>query len=189
MSVLSVIRRVLSAKLKKKYLYFVVCRGDKIRYLRQTGVRIGEGCDILNRVESYEGEPWLIEIGNRVTVTANVGFITHDGSSRLFRDRLPGSSPYGNRFGTIVIRDNCFIGIDSLIMPGVTIGPNSIVGVRSLVNKDVPPGTVVAGIPARVICTLDEYVERYKQKMVPIDAKDREALRKELTRKLWGEER
>lgn len=189
MGFFSLARNVISEKVSTKYRYFVVCGGDKVRYLRSLGVRIGEGCDILNRVENYLTEPWLIEIGNRVTVTSGVGFITHDGSSRLFRDGLPGSSPFGNRFATIVIRDNCFIGVDSIIMPGVTIGPNSIVGVRSLVNKDVPPGVVVAGAPARVICTLDEYIERYRQKMIPIDAKDRDALRKELTWKLWGEER
>jgi len=189
MGLISSVGKALWKKWSRKYRYFVTCRGDKVRYLRMAGVRIGEGCDLLNAVECYEAEPWLIEIGNRVTVTSGVGFVTHDGSSRLFRGQLPGSSPWGNRFAPIIIRDNCFIGVDSTLMPGVTIGPNSIVGVRSLVTKDVPPGTVVAGIPARVVCTLEEYIEKYKQKMLPIEAKNREELRKELTRRFWGEER
>jgi serine acetyltransferase len=74
-------------------------------------------------------------------------------------------------------------------MPGVKIGPNSIVGVNSVVTTDVPPATVVAGTPARPICTLEEYKDRYKSKTIPIAASNREALRKELTQRLWGEER
>jgi acetyltransferase-like isoleucine patch superfamily enzyme len=175
-------------KLKIRVEYYLLCRGDKIRYLRRKGVRIGEGCDLLNGVECY-AEPWLIEIGNRVTITSGVGFVTHDGSSRLFRDTLPGSSRFGNRFGRIIVRDNCFIGVGSIVMPDVTIGPNSIVGVHSVVTKDVPPGTVVAGIPARTICTLDEYINKYKEKMIPLTATDWQSLRRELTMKLWGEER
>lgn len=189
MAFLGTILSLLYKKVYGKYVYFILSRADKVRYLRRQGVKIGEGCDILNRIENYGTEPWLIQIGNRVTITNGVGLITHDGSSRLFRDQLPGSSRWGNRFGTIIIEDNCFIGIDSLILPGVRIGPNSIVGVRSVVTRDVPPFTVVAGVPARPICTLDEYIEKYKYKMVPIQATDREALRKELTTQFWGEER
>jgi serine acetyltransferase len=74
-------------------------------------------------------------------------------------------------------------------MPGVSIGPNSIVGVGSVVNKDVPPDTVVAGVPARPIYTLDEYIDRYGSKMIPIQAETRKDLRRELTRRFWGEER
>lgn len=176
-------------RVKTKLVYYVLCRGDKIRYLRREGVRIGEGCDILNGIECFQSEPWLIEIGNRVTITTGVGFVNHDGSSRLFRNALPGSSRFGNRFGKIVIHDNCFIGIDSLILPDVVIGPNSIVGVRSVVTKDVPPGTVVAGAPARPICTLEEYIAKYKEKMIPLTATDWPSLRRELTKKIWGEER
>lgn len=179
----------LCGKIYTRLDYYVLCRGDKIRYLRKRGVRIGEGCDLLNGIECYRSEPWLIEIGNRVTVTSGVGFITHDGSSRLFRHKLPGSSSYGNRYGKIVIRDNCFIGVGSIILPDVTIGPNSIVGVHSVVTRDVPPNTVVAGSPARPICTLEEYIEKYKRKMVRITATDWPSLRRELTRTFWGEER
>ncbi len=115
--------------------------------------------------------------------------ITHDGSSRVFRSELKNANPYGNRFGAIKICDNSFVGINAILMPGVTIGPYSIVGAGSVVTKSIPPNSVAAGNPARVICSLDEYIERYQEKMIPLEAQDRASLRRELTQKLWGEER
>jgi len=157
--------------------------------MRSLGVRIGKNCELWNLPENYGSEPWLIEIGDNVTITAGVWLITHDASSRLFRGTLPNSSPYGNRFGRIQILDNCFIGIDSIILPDVQIGPNSIVGAGSVVVKDIPPNTVVAGVPAQKIANLDDYIESYKEKMIPIQSKNRRDLRRELTLYFWGEER
>ena len=168
---------------------YLLYRGNKVAYLRHLGVRIGEGCDLLNGVKDFGSEPWLIELGQRVTLAHGVVLITHDGSSRLFRQSIPGSSRWGNRFGTIRIHDNSFVGVNTLILPDVQIGPNSIVGAGSVVSKDVPPQMVVAGVPARPICTLAEYVERYQQKMTPISATTSQELRRELTQKLWGEVR
>jgi acetyltransferase-like isoleucine patch superfamily enzyme len=169
--------------------YAVLCRGSRIAFLRRKGVKIGEGCQILNTVDDYGSEPWLIEIGSRVTVTRGVIFLTHDGSSRLFRDQIPNGSRWGNRFGRILIHDGSFIGANSILMPDVEIGPNSIVGVGSVVNKNVPPGMVYAGVPAKPICTLEEYIQRYSQKMIPIQAATRADLRRELTTYFWGEQR
>ena len=165
-------------------------RGNKIAYLRHLGVRIGQNCTLVNSIQDYGSEPWLIELGNHVQIAHGVVFITHDGASRLFRHRVPGASLlWGNRFGTVRVLDNSFIGVNALVLPGVQIGPNSIVGAGSVVSKDVPPDSVVAGVPARLICSLEEYVQRYEQKMIPIEALDRQALRRELTQKLWGEPR
>jgi len=169
--------------------YYLLYKGNLVNYLRYLGVRIGENCELWNLPEDYGSEPWLIEIGDQVTITAGVRFITHDASSRLFRKTLPDSSLYGNRFGRIHVLDNCFIGINSIILPGVKIGPNSIVGAGSVVVKDVPPNTVVAGVPSRMIGSLNEYIERYKEKIVPIKSKNRKDLRRELTLYFWGEER
>lgn len=169
--------------------YHLRCRGDKVEYLRLLGVRIGEGCSIYTDPHNFGTEPWLIEIGNNVTLGQGVLLITHDGTSRLFRDRLPGMSPFGNRFGTIVIRDNCFIGDNAILLPGIEIGPDSAVGAGSVVTRTVPPRTVVAGNPARPIKGLDEYIKIYLQRMIPLEATDRAALRRELTTKLWGHER
>ncbi len=168
---------------------YVVHKGNFENFLRSRGVKIGENCQLLNRIENYGTEPWLIEIGNKVTVTYGVFFINHDGSSRLFRKNLSKSSIYGNKFGAIRILDNCFIGINSIILPGVTIGPNSIVGAGSVVHKDIKPNMVVAGVPAKEISNLDDFIVKYTQKMIPISATNRKELRKELTFYFWGEER
>ncbi len=181
--------RALFKKLEAVVQYYLIHRGNKVDYLRGLGVRIGGDCEILTDASNFGTEPWLIEIGRRVTLTQGVILLTHDGANRVFRHMLAESSRWGNRFGPIRVLDNSFVGANSILMPGVTIGPNSIVGVGSVVNKDVAPNTVVAGVPARPICSLEEYVERYRQKMIPIHASNRSELRRELTRRFWGEER
>ncbi len=100
----------------------MICRGNRVCYLRRQGVKIGEDFDLLNPC-GYGSEPRLIELDNRVTTTEGVQLITHDASSRLFRHNLPGSSRFGNRVGTITIHDDCFVGINSIVLPGVSIGP------------------------------------------------------------------
>jgi acetyltransferase-like isoleucine patch superfamily enzyme len=181
--------RRIGGALSSLFERYVLCFGRKIPYLRRLGVRIGPGCQIVARVKDFGTEPWLIEIGAFVNIADGVVFVTHDGTSRIFRDRIEGGSPYGNSFAPITIRDNCFIGLRSILMPGVTVGEGSVVGAMSLVNKDVPRGVVVSGIPARVRCTVEEYVERYRARMIPGLPSTRPELRKELTRRFWGEER
>lgn len=170
--------------------YVIRYKGDKVAYLRYLGVRIGANCSILTSIEHFGSEPWLVELGDNVTLSAGVALVTHDGSSRLFRGIVDGMNPlYGNLFGTIYISNNSFISLNTIILPNVRIGPNAIVGAGSVVTRDVPPNSVYAGVPARHICSLDEYIEKYKSKMIPIMSSDRTLLRQELTERLWGEGR
>jgi len=120
-------------------------------YFRQQGAHIGVDCRLL--IRELSSEPFLIRIGNHCTIAGDVALLTHDGGTWVFTEELP--SLQG--FGMIDIRDNCFIGYRSTILPDVQIGPNSIVAASAVVTKDVPPGTVVAGCPAKTICTLEEY--------------------------------
>jgi acetyltransferase-like isoleucine patch superfamily enzyme len=120
-------------------------------YYRKLGIDVGEDCRIFANI--LISEPRLLKIGNHVTITKGVQLITHDGGTWVLRLKYPGHG----RPGPIVIHDNCFIGINSVILPNVSIGPNSLVGAGAVVTKDVASGTVVAGNPARVIKTLDDY--------------------------------
>lgn len=123
-------------------------------YFKKQGAQIGEN----NRIEirNLGTEPYLIKIGNHCTIAPGVYFGTHDGSPWLFTEEYPSLQ----KFDTIVIKDNCFIGQNAILLGGVNIGPNSIVGAGSVVTKDVPPNVVVAGNPARVICSIEEYKEK-----------------------------
>jgi acetyltransferase-like isoleucine patch superfamily enzyme len=171
--------------LLKYFKYLVVFRLDKVKYLRSMGVEIGSGCALLNKVTHYGSEPYLLKIGNKVTICADVFLITHDASSRLFRDNIEGANrTFGNTFGRVTINDNCFIGVKSTLLPGVEIGPNSIVGAGSVVTKSIPPNSVAVGNPAKVIKTLDRFIDEYSANLLPINASDRNSLRNELMTKL-----
>lgn len=155
-------------RLIKKVLVLVGSSNTKIKYARKSGVKIGEGCTLLGRVE-WGSEPYLIEIGDNVRITSGVFFVTHDGGVHVLRREWDGheASPNLDLFKRIKIGSNVFIGIRTTIMPGVTIGDNVIIGAGSIVTKDIPSNTVACGVPARPIRTLEEYAEKAKRIGVP----------------------
>ena len=124
---------------------------------RLRGVQIADDCRIMNEV-SFGSEPYLVSIGRHVTIRGRVSFVTHDGATWILR-RLPQYAT-AVKYGRITIRDNCFIGFGSVILPGVSIGPNSVVAANSLVTRDVPPDTIAGGSPARPLMTAEEYGEK-----------------------------
>ena len=115
---------------------------------------MGEDCRLPST--NFGSELWLIEIGDHVEITGEVYFITHDGATWVIRGNERAKDVI--KYGKIVIKDNCFVGLGSVILPGVTIGPNSIVAAGSVVTKDVEPDSVVAGNPAKKISTASEYL-------------------------------
>jgi acetyltransferase-like isoleucine patch superfamily enzyme len=121
---------------------------------RYQGVKVGRDCRILSL--TFGTEPWLVSIGNRVTVSSEVRFLTHDGAGWLHRDDM------GRRykFGRVTIGDDVFIGLGSIIYPGVTIGNRCVIGAGAIVTKSIPDGNVVAGNPARIITNYAELDQR-----------------------------
>lgn len=135
------------------------------QWLREHGVVIGKNLRLFNHnsIRFDTTTPGLIVIGDNVSITADVSVLTHDFCSSVFRqkyyDFVPGRSK-------VVIGNNVYIGQKAMILRGVTIGDNVIIGAGAIVTKDVPPDSVVAGVPARVVCTLDEYYQKRKSKAV-----------------------
>jgi maltose O-acetyltransferase len=103
--------------------------------------------------------PYLISIGDNSTITRGCCILAHDATLEHFKDRLGGMYI---RLGRVVIKENVIISVNSTVMPGVTIGPNVLVAAGSLVNKDVPPNSCVAGVPARFYAKFDDLVEQHK---------------------------
>lgn len=120
---------------------------------------VGEGCRFLGS-HNFGSEPYLIKIGNYVTVSSDVIFVNHDGGTAVAKRLDPQAFGDILKFGRITIGDNCFIGTGSIIMPGVTIGNNTVIGAGSVVTKDIPANSVAAGVPARVVKSIKLYAEK-----------------------------
>ncbi len=128
---------------------------ENIDDYRKRGVRIGENVEIINCKIDY-GHGYLIEIGDNCVIT-HCSILTHDGSTKMHLGY--------SRVGRVKIGNNVFIGQNSVILPGVEIGSNVIIGAGSIVIGDIPENTVVMGNPARIISTLEEYVDKNREAM------------------------
>ena len=133
---------------------------DSISELKDSGAKIGNNVCFVS-FPRFLSEPYLLSVGDNTTVSFDVEFVTHDAATRVIRN-LPDGDSQTVIYGAIKIGNNCFIGCRSTILCGVTIGDNSIIGAGSLVNRDIPSNCVAAGVPCKVICTLDEYREKHK---------------------------
>lgn len=132
-------------------------------YWRAQGLKIGSDCEIYASAD-FGSEPYLISLGNHVRVNAGVHFVTHDGGMWVLREYVRGGGTF-DLFGEISVGDNVHIGTNSIIMPGVTIGSNVVVGCGAIVTHDIPNNSVAVGIPARVIESIDEYYQKNKGKI------------------------
>lgn len=140
----------------RKYLYRI--RGEvSTEELVRRGLIVGKNLKRLNQVVIDDSHPWLIEIGDNVTLAPRVHILAHDASTKQFLGYT--------KIGNVKIGNEVFIGAESVILPGVTIGNRVIVGANSTVTHDIPDGVVVVGSPARVLCTIDEYLEKEREKM------------------------
>lgn len=150
-------------------------RRDPIAYARNLGVTVGERCRFLGlRRTTFGSEPYLVSIGDHVTITSGVSFVTHDGGVWVLRERMPDIDV----FAPIKVGSNVFIGICSVVLPGVTIGDDCVIGAGSVVSKSIPSGTVAAGVPAREIRKVDEYAQRVQASAVHVRSMSAESKRK-----------
>ncbi len=140
----------------KEFIYRL--RGEyTTEKLISMGMTVGKNFKRLGGVILDPSHCWLIEIGENVTLAPRVHILCHDASTKQFLDVT--------KIGRVRIGNNVFIGAESVVLPGVTIGNNVIIGANSTVTHDIPDDSVAAGCPARVICTLEEYLTKERTRM------------------------
>lgn len=145
-----------------KYIFLIfLAKINHVKYAKYVGVNMGDNIFIYgNPLAMFGTEPWCITLGNNVHITREVLFITHDGGTLLFRNQIPDleiTAP-------IKVGDNVYIGVRSIILPGVTIGNNCIVAAGSIVSKDIPDNSVFGGVPAKFIKSSSDYLDGIKKK-------------------------
>lgn len=149
----------LSILLRKLRFACIVRWSEKEKWLKKHDVFYSCGENILFQPRKLPNDPKLIKLHNNIAVAAEVCFENHDVIHYVIGNMYP-KSEIKSHIGCIEIMDNVFIGAKTMIMPNVKIGPNVIVAAGTVITKDVPPGTIVAGVPARVIGSFDEIVAR-----------------------------
>lgn len=156
MKLLSALFTLLSKKRKQRYIQNLISRG----------MQLGKNVKIVADFFFDPSHCYLIHIGDNCTICPNVRLIAHDASTK----KILGYT----KIGRIDIKENCFIGDSVIILPNVTIGNNTIIGSGSIVTRDIPPGCVAAGNPARVICTTKEYKEKIqvRSEVKPVFSRD-----------------
>lgn len=125
--------------------------------LMKNGMKVGDNFHRGARCFIDPSHCFLISIGDNVTMSVGVTVLAHDAST----EKLLGYT----KIGQVDIRNNVFIGANSIILPNVTIGNNSIIGAGSVVTRDVPDNAVAAGNPAKVLMSIEQYMEKNQKLM------------------------
>jgi maltose O-acetyltransferase len=121
------------------------------------GLRVGRDVFIADGAYLDPGFPWLISIGDETTIGPGVTILTHDAAPKL---RTGYSVIARVRIGARV-----FVGANAIILPGVTIGDDAVIGAGTVVRRDVTPGTIVLGNPAEEVGTIAAHTERHRTEM------------------------
>ena len=135
-----------------KQLYRRFVRNRQLNRI-YAGLDIGSGTHI-ERANLDAMFPQLIHIGRGCVFAPASVVLSHDASYLMFSGKY--------RVAPVTIGDRVFVGYGAVIMPGVTIGDNVVVGALSVVTRDVPSNCVVVGAPAKVLCSIEEYLAKVK---------------------------
>jgi maltose O-acetyltransferase len=128
--------------------------------LRSRGMVIGKDVWLPSSTWIDSEFCFLISIGDHCGFGEECFILAHDAQMDEFLDAA--------RIGRVIVHDSCHIGARTVILPGVEIGPKTIVGANSLVSRSLPPETVCAGSPAKVICSLAEYLQKHRERLAEV---------------------
>ncbi len=148
---------------KKAFLFrfiFYLLPNAKIRtrFLKKHKILGGMGEHVHWQPRFYPTDPYNLILHDNIAVAANVTFLMHDIINHVFTGILD-KQIWGLK-DCIEVEDNVFIGANSIICPGVKIGKNSIIAAGSVVVKDVEPGTIVGGNPAKKIGYFNDLLQK-----------------------------
>ena len=124
-------------------------------FFRETGVAIGVDTNITPGLIVNDGYSGLCRIGDRVAIATNVTIVVDSNANQSRLGDLPYVREHLTKTAPVVIEDDVWLGTNVVILPGVTIGRGAIIGAGAVVAQDVPPFSVAAGVPARVIRRLE----------------------------------
>ena len=122
--------------------------------LQSKGMQIGRKVTLPASTWIDTPHCFLISIEDNCAFGENCAILAHDALSKLFIGTV--------RLSRVRIKESSRIGMGTIILPGVSVGPRSIIGAGSVVTHDIPEGVVAAGNPAKVLCSLDEYLDRQR---------------------------
>jgi len=150
------IRGFITGFLKKMNL--LITHEKTIDILKKKGLKVGKNVIIDRDAIIDNNFCHLISIGDNCVICHGVKILAHDSTIHPF------IGGYGMA-AKVNIKDNCIISVDSVILPGVTIGPNVLVAAGSVVNKNIPPDSCVVGVPARFYGKFSDYISSHKKKI------------------------
>ena len=143
--------RILLQKVLHILARFCIHGGLRLGLYRAMGVVIGRNAYVGMDTWLDDQFPELIRIEDEVVVSFRVIVVVHDDARRM--DRTEAGKEQGT-VAPVVLSRGCYLGAGALILPGVTVGERAVVAAGSVVTRDVPPLTLVAGVPARVVRAL-----------------------------------
>lgn len=154
-----VLVRLVTLLAKRRPVFLsLLWRLDRVAYVRAIGVKIGNNCRFSSN--DFGSEPFLITLGDDVSIGIEVSFIAHDGAVAVLRKMF--NNPKLDYFAPINVGNNVFIGNRSIVLPGVTIGDNVVIGAGTVVTRDIPSNSIALGATIRCI---PNGIEIYKERV------------------------
>ena len=155
-------------QLRRLRIALIINSDKRNKYIKKHNIFKEMGDNTFYQPRFIPSDPELIKLHNNVIITSGVTFVTHDvfdmGINYMYKDKQ-----FPRLLKPIEIMDNVFIGCNSIILGGIKIGSNVVVAAGSVVTKDVPDNSVVAGNPAKVIKTFDEFIEKRGKEFFSLD--------------------